>query len=211
MLWKKLCPQRSVSFSSVCIKTHQHEISWWSKVFGTNTHMDYVHRDTVDALFFFFLYSYKHSKTRNSYTDVNRKTWQKEPQSYSPGLLCYVWSYYTFKHGMITEAHFSNPKNKIFQTSMQKVCGEGACKKASPSLQWEEGIVHPPLIELHHVAVHFRVVVPNVPFRAAIGNRPKAERGWEVIWFLELKRQKKEHFSQSFRLKQSSGWENIGR
>lgn len=39
--------------------------------------------------------------------------------------------------------------------------------------------------------MHFRVVVANVPFCAAIGNRPKAERGRKVIWFLELERQKK--------------------
>lgn len=39
--------------------------------------------------------------------------------------------------------------------------------------------------------MHFRVVVANVPFCAAIGNCPEAERGREVIGFLELERQKK--------------------
>lgn len=48
--------------------------------------------------------------------------------------------------------------------------------------------------------MHFRVIVANVPFRAAIGNRPEAERGGEVIWFLELKRQKKGTFLTIFQI-----------
>lgn len=39
--------------------------------------------------------------------------------------------------------------------------------------------------------MHFRVVVANVPLCAAIGNRPKAERGREVVRFLELERHRK--------------------
>lgn len=49
-----------------------------------------------------------------------------------------------------------------------------------------EGLVYVFLVEAGHVAVHLFVVVPNVPLRAAVGNRAKTE-GWrKVIWPLEL-------------------------
>lgn len=48
------------------------------------------------------------------------------------------------------------------------------------------------MVELGHVLVHVRVVVTDVPLRAAIGHRAKAE-GWGIIVRpLELEREKQE-------------------
>lgn len=54
------------------------------------------------------------------------KPGKKEPQSYSPVLLCCVWSRYTFNHGMIIEAYFSNPKSKFSRQACKKLgfCGK---------------------------------------------------------------------------------------
>lgn len=73
------------------------------------THLDYVHRDTVNPIFFFLLFLINTAKPETLIQMSIEKPGKKN-QSYSPVLLCYVWSCYTFNHGMIIETHFSNPK-----------------------------------------------------------------------------------------------------
>lgn len=56
-----------------------------------------------------------------------------------------------------------------------------------PTLQALQSLVHILLVELHHVAVHLFVVVPDIPLGAAIGHCAEAERRGKVVGPLELK------------------------
>lgn len=60
---------------------------------------------------------------------------------------------------------------------------------SSPGLQADQRVSHSGLMVLHHVLVHVRIILPDVPLRAAVGNRPESE-GWRVgIRALELKQE----------------------
>ena len=68
------------------------------------------------------------------------------------------------------------------------VWSEATGRGSSPCLQALQGVVDIALVELHHVAVHLWVVVPDVPLCAAVRDRPEAERRGEVVGPLELRR-----------------------
>lgn len=57
-----------------------------------------------------------------------------------------------------------------------------------PSLQADQRVVHPGLMVLHHVLVHVRVILTDIPLCAAIRNRSKAERRGVGVGTLKLQK-----------------------
>lgn len=56
----------------------------------------------------------------------------------------------------------------------------------SPGLQTLQSLVDVSLVELCHVGVHFRIVVPNVSLGAPVWDGAKPKRRREVVRALEL-------------------------
>ena len=83
---------------------------------------------------------------------------------------------FSFKPYLKSKSAFTNETQ-----SPASVCG------FSPGLQTPQSFVDVLLMELGHVCVHLRIVVPDVPLRAAVWDGAEPERRREVVWTLELK------------------------